>query len=1435
MFSSTSSDKITYFAYWFIYLDEGYLDQPNISLLMGVFVSFWLTEEESFNLFQNFKIIQNQKNVEDIDAIIDSNSCDSKKSDKSNTENSNKSAKVNKRKHKSENFGNEDGWWKRRSLRKGNEKNEQTEITINDILKKFFDDNMLSDVKTIMTPTKKKFLNQNLSTSIQPLEENESEPVEKFIEKLKSCETNMFELIKKYLNELSLNFDKKWYESLDEIFIKLFDYLNNQMNLTELISSERNHENFLSFAPIIICYYDLKFSKYKLEIESRNSNEEDLNISFEPRDLKMEKLIYDLQEFENVSEEYFDYELFNENCQNERISNVFQSLLLRIYSLNLFVSCNFQYLDISIEYYNEKLLKQLDNKNVSYFNGISKIFKTITRDGIREFLKQNKKNNIFKLGGRIEKFFMEANYESVIANLEDFAEINKLPIDNSKFNPKTFIYFLKSYLNLSRPDITKCTYFCRKFLKDCVHFLKEQIKSLFSLNGLDKVTNSESDEAINVDNDAKIGFLNEVTILLCDILDILFQIMNNPQKEMKIDENLDFDEEIEQKNTILKETLWLMNQIVSIYFDSSNDLALKLDIKIKPLKAFMILFDITEKNSDLKENISEFLISVHEYLARNGFCGCNNGEFLNWAIEKSIKFKLECEICSMKKVSSADKDQTDEDSNKSAKSATKSTDSDNICCCQEYDEILEQLFFCLFGFKKKSARHLKNHSRITQSYDANNCWNLYFSYKPNKFPEYDDLQKYSLTTEIYDLFTDILRLIQKDYEDENEKCRDEFINALESLDFNLIDSALSDLSTKYTKENELKFKDIFYYLADFNFKIEKDQKKKDLLINTYYIKDLIYNKERFDSWTAFGLYRSTEVLEQYLENSQSIKTETNLEKFINSVNLSINLFKKALQYKRENDHTVLLEFGLFLYQINSFCSRLLRMNRLIGYFETDEIKKEIERNQKVYLGLCYDAYKQVYTSNNQSSQGTDSNKPKPCEKLPITNIDESSATSSSSEKNSDSRKLKTQISQNFDDFNDEEWLQNYMLGKIKEKQKSNVLECLEHYKQAYESLDKGVTAYLKKITYKTKSCLNLEANEMFYRIYSLTLKRLEELAFKSNNENELTQVSNFLETLVETRFVRSHNDFDLDEISVFLQENIFSNSIKLNEIEHKDLFLNCVCICVTGLCQILKRFSQHYRSIYRLAHFYTKFLDFKNLEISKNLLLGNPKWNSFVYMPCPGLFQERNKTNFYNGIWKISSNTKEEQQDFERAGSFSNHLFKSTLLLVEVLEKTNDRANLLEISRIFFQKLDPEKKYLNDDSLRDYIANKSLSSSYKVVEKAALESLKKTFNDMNEFYAYQNDLVPLLIDSYEVYKLASKNNEKITKFCENNLTKLYIQFNPEALSRSTPISMDEIIKFCLMMDRKEKINKPKAKPRHSLGQPPQPTQSTNPLNLSNVI
>jgi hypothetical protein len=53
-----------------------------------------------------------------------------------------------------------------------------------------------------------------------------------------------------------------------------------------------------------------------------------------------------------------------------------------------------------------------------------------------------------------------------------------------------------------------------------------------------------------------------------------------------------------------------------------------------------------------------------------------------------------------------------------------------------------------------------------------------------------------------------------------------------------------------------------------------------------------------------------------------------LDKFIKTVYLSINLFRKAVEYWMY-EQKVWIEYGSFVYQIHSFCSRQLKLVKKI--------------------------------------------------------------------------------------------------------------------------------------------------------------------------------------------------------------------------------------------------------------------------------------------------------------------------------------------------------------------------------------------------------------------------------------------------------------------------------------------------------------------------
>ena len=66
--------------------------------------------------------------------------------------------------------------------------------------------------------------------------------------------------------------------------------------------------------------------------------------------------------------------------------------------------------------------------------------------------------------------------------------------------------------------------------------------------------------------------------------------------------------------------------------------------------------------------------------------------------------------------------------------------------------------------------------------------------------------------------------------------------------------------------------------------------------------------------------------------------------------------------------------------------------------------------------------------------------------------------------------------------------------------------------------------------------------KVYYRIYALVLKRLDKVNFLSNQE-ELKSINSFLEAIIETKFVKIHNDFQFNEIALFLV-NLFETKSK---------------------------------------------------------------------------------------------------------------------------------------------------------------------------------------------------------------------------------------------------------------------------------------------------
>ncbi|XP_063272537.1 calcineurin-binding protein cabin-1 isoform X5 [Prinia subflava] len=158
--------------------------------------------------------------------------------------------------------------------------------------------------------------------------------------------------------------------------------------------------------------------------------------------------------------------------------------------------------------------------------------------------------------------------------------------------------------------------------------------------------------------------------------------------------------------------------------------------------------------------------------------------------------------------------------------------------------------------------------------------------------------------------------------------------------------------------------------------------------------------------------------------------------------------------------------------------------------------------------------------------------------------------------------------------------------------------------------------------------------------------------------------------------------------------------------------------CISSFCLCLSRFPQHYKSLYRLAYLYTYSKTHRNLQWARDVLLGSGvPWQQLKHMPAQGLFCERNKTNFFNGIWRIPVD------EIDRPGSFASHMNRSIVLLLNVLAQLKDYNTLLKVSSMLQRTPDQGKKYLRDAD-RQVLAQQAFVLTVKVLE--------DTLNDLTQ-------------------------------------------------------------------------------------------------------
>ncbi|XP_065182437.1 calcineurin-binding protein cabin-1-like isoform X1 [Sycon ciliatum] len=155
--------------------------------------------------------------------------------------------------------------------------------------------------------------------------------------------------------------------------------------------------------------------------------------------------------------------------------------------------------------------------------------------------------------------------------------------------------------------------------------------------------------------------------------------------------------------------------------------------------------------------------------------------------------------------------------------------------------------------------------------------------------------------------------------------------------------------------------------------------------------------------------------------------------------------------------------------------------------------------------------------------------------------------------------------------------------------------------------------------------------------------------------------------------------------------------------------------CIGQLTLCARGFSRHYRTVYRLAHFYYSDPQKKNLERSRALLLhgsnsgggggSTDAWTA--QLPQCSLF--RLKAPFFQ-FWKSPI------EELERPGSFVCHINRSLSLLQDVLVELSDTTHLLAVAQYLHKKPEQAKKFLHDTDRVGW-ANKMLKSCITLLGK----------------------------------------------------------------------------------------------------------------------
>ncbi|GFT23499.1 calcineurin-binding protein cabin-1, partial [Nephila pilipes] len=256
-------------------------------------------------------------------------------------------------------------------------------------------------------------------------------------------------------------------------------------------------------------------------------------------------------------------------------------------------------------------------------------------------------------------------------------------------------------------------------------------------------------------------------------------------------------------------------------------------------------------------------------------------------------------------------------------------------------------------------------------------------------------------------------------------------------------------------------------------------------------------------------------------------------------------------------------------------------------------------------------------------------------------------------------------------------------------------------------------------------------------------------------------------------------------------------------------------ICLDAMRECLQRFIQHYKSLYRMAHYYCHSKKNKNLQWAREILLAATP-STKKYPSMPGLFADRKNTNFFNGIWRAPSN------EIDRPGSFGSHMYRSIALLIQVLTEQKDYNMLVFLTQQLYRTPDLGKKYMRDTD-RVYLVRRAYDCCINILRDqmnsllqeepppeesrliCCLLEIYRSCQTLLKAGIFVDETNDLLEEAYTMYRMGEVDShpsvlEQATKFCQIQLGKSYPQSAYEFTKSSS--------KYMPVLDSENNLNVP---------------------------